>query len=123
MLLPVPVRRSGGRGQLKCDSTCAETRFRLSTKRRSPFKSAGASVHSTTGSRVVRISGSNAGYTMFRDSVKSTDYPLHTPVSPSLPSPLSPCAITFQLESTQKQSGLIGQGKSVLPLPGIELIM
>jgi len=30
----------------------------------------GASVQLTTGSRVVRISGSNAGYTMFRGSVK-----------------------------------------------------
>jgi len=49
------------RGQLKCDSTRAETRFRLSVKRRSPFKSAGASVQSTNGSRGVRISGSNAG--------------------------------------------------------------
>jgi hypothetical protein len=72
---------------LKCDGTRAETRFRLSTKRRSPFKSAGASVQSTTGSRVVRISGSIAGYTMFRGSVKSTGYPLHSPVSPSLPLP------------------------------------
>jgi len=44
----------------------------------------GASVQSTTGSRVVRISGSNAGYIMFRGSVKSTGYPLHSPVSPSL---------------------------------------
>jgi len=32
----------------------------------------------------VRISGSNAGYTMFRGSVKSTGYPLHSPVSSSL---------------------------------------
>jgi hypothetical protein len=47
----------------------------------------GASVQSTTGSRGVRISGSNAGYTMFRGSVKSTGYPLHSPVSPSLPFP------------------------------------
>ena len=47
----------------------------------------GASVHSTAGSRGVRISGSNAGYTMFRGSVKSTGYPLHSPVSPSLPLP------------------------------------
>jgi len=31
------------------------------------------------------ISGSNAGYTMFRGSVKGTGYPLHSPVSPSLP--------------------------------------
>jgi len=35
----------------------------------------------------VRISGSNAGYTMFRGSVKGTGYPLHSPVSPSLPLP------------------------------------
>jgi hypothetical protein len=53
----------------------------------SPFYSAGPSVQSTTGSRGVRISGSNAGYTMFRGSVKSTGYPLHSPVSPSLPLP------------------------------------
>ena len=45
----------------------------------------GASVQSTTGSRGVRISGSNAGYTMFRGSVKDTGYPLHSQVSPSLP--------------------------------------
>jgi hypothetical protein len=36
----------------------------------------------------VRIGGSNAGYTMFRGSVKSTVYPLHSPVSPSLPHPV-----------------------------------
>ena len=47
----------------------------------------GASVQSTTDSRGVRISGSNAGYTMFRGSVKGTGYPLHSPVSPSLPLP------------------------------------
>jgi len=76
---------SGGRGQLKCDGTRAETRFRLWAKWTSPFKSAGASVQSTTGSRSVRISGSNAGYTMFRGSVKGIGYPLHSPVSPSLP--------------------------------------
>ena len=75
-------------GQLKCDDTSAETRFRLSAKRSSPLKSAGASVQSTTGSRDVRISGSNAGYTMFRSSVKGTGYPLHSPVAPSLPLPL-----------------------------------
>jgi hypothetical protein len=75
------------RGQLKCDDTCAETRFRVSAKRTSPFKSAWASVQSTTGSRGVRISGSNAGYTMFRGSVKSTGYPLHSLVFPSLPLP------------------------------------
>ena len=65
-----------------------------------PFKSARASVQSTTGSRGVRISGSNAGYTMFRGSVKGMathsirQFPLH------FPSRASPCAITFQLYST-----------------------
>jgi hypothetical protein len=82
-----PASRSMGRLRLKCDGTRAETRFRLSAKRTSPFKSAGSSVQSTTGSRGVRISGSNVGYTMFRGSVKSTGYPLRSPVSPSLPLP------------------------------------
>jgi len=79
-----------GRGQLKCDGTRAETRLLLSAKRTSPFKSAGvggSSVPSTTGSRGVRTSGSNAGYNIFRGSVKGTGYPLHSPVSPSLPFP------------------------------------
>jgi len=57
-------------------------------KRTSPFKSAKASVQSTTGSRGVRISGSNAGYTMFRGSVKGTGYPLHSPVSPFTSPPM-----------------------------------
>jgi hypothetical protein len=74
-----------GTKRLKCNGTHRETRIRLSAKRTSPFKSAGASVQSTTGSRVVRISDSNAGNTMFRGSVKSTGYTLHSPVSPSLP--------------------------------------
>jgi len=74
-----------GRLRLKCDGTPAETRFRLSAKRTSPCKSAEASVQSTTGSRSVRISASNAGYTMFRGCVKSTGYPLYSPISPSLP--------------------------------------
>ena len=91
-----------GRGQLKCDGTHAETDFVFQRKGRvhlnRPVR--GGSVQSTTGSRGVRISGSNAGYTMFRGGVKSTGYPLHSPVSPSLPPPrASPCAITFQLES------------------------
>ena len=72
---------------LNCDGTRAENRFRLSAKRTSPFKSAGASVQSATGSRGVRISGINAGCNMFRGSVKGTGYLLHSPVSPSLPLP------------------------------------
>jgi hypothetical protein len=71
----------------KCDGAHAETRFRISAKRTSPFKSAGASVQSATGSWGVCISGSNAGYTMFWGSVRCTGYTLHSPVSPSLPIP------------------------------------
>jgi hypothetical protein len=76
-----------GRMRLKCDGTRAETRFRLSAKRTRPFKSAEASVRSTVGSWGVRISCSNAGYTMFRGSVKGTGYPLHSSVFPLLPLP------------------------------------
>ena len=76
-----------GRLRLKCDGTRAETRFLLSANRTGRFKSAGASVRKTTGSRVVRISGSNAGYTKFRGGVEGTGYTLHSPVSPSLPVP------------------------------------
>jgi len=72
---------------LKCDGARAETRFRLSAKQASAFKSAGASVQLTTGSRSVRISGSHAGYTMFRGSVKIPGYSFHSPVSPLLPHP------------------------------------
>ena len=73
--------------RLKCDVTPAENTFRLSAKRTNPFKSAGSSVQSSTGSRGVRISASNFGYTMLRGSVKSAGYPLYSPVSPSLPLP------------------------------------
>ena len=85
------------RVHLKCDGTRAETRFRLSAKLTSPFKSAGASVQSTTGSRGVCISDSNAECIMFRGSVKGTGYPLHFTVSPSLP---LPCVIVCHHIST-----------------------
>ena len=64
------LKTSHIRVRLKRDGTCAETRFRLSPKRSSPFESAGASVQSTAGSRGVRISGSNAGYANLLGSVK-----------------------------------------------------
>ena len=84
----------GCRLRLKCDGTRAETRCRLSAKRTSPLKSAGSSVQSITGSRGVRISGSNAGYTMYWLPTRFASFPLH------FPSRASPCAITFQLDST-----------------------
>ena len=82
------------------DGTRAETRFRLSPKRTSPFKSVGASVQSTAGSRGVRISFRNAGYTTFRGGVRVLathsirQFPLH------FPSRASPCATRFQTSST-----------------------
>ena len=80
--------------------------FLTDYKRTSPFKSAGASVQSTTGSRGVRNSGSNAGYTMFRGSVKGTGYPIHSPFSPSFPLPAPPCVIRFQLDSTSNVNAM-----------------
>ena len=82
------------------DGTCAETRFRLSPKRTSPFKSVGASVQSTAGSRGVCISLSNAGYTTFGGGVRVLathsirQFPLH------FPSRASPCATKFRRSST-----------------------
>ena len=77
--------------------------FRLSAKRTSSFKSAGGCQFSRLlVAEVCGISGSNTGFTMFRGSVKSTGYPFHSPVSPFTSSTrASPCAITFQLESTK----------------------
>jgi len=69
----------------KCDGTCAETRFGISVKRTSPFKSAGASVQSTAGSRGVRISGQQLYRPCSDIQCKTTGYPLHSHLSPSLP--------------------------------------
>ena len=44
------------RGQLNCDGTRAETRFRLSAKRTSPFKSAGGRQFSRILAAEVRLS-------------------------------------------------------------------
>ena len=57
----------------------------------------GSSVQSTSGSRGVLISGSNVGYTMFRGSVKSTGYSLHSPFFPSL---VLPCVSVCHHVST-----------------------
>ena len=99
---------------MKCDGTRADTRFRLSAKQTSPFKSAGASVQPTTGGRDVRISGSNAGYTMFRGSVKCTGYPLHPPVSPSPPRPC--VTVCLHISTGVYNTGMVlNRTSSVLP--------
>ena len=119
-----PASCAMGRLRSKCDGTRAETRFRLSAKRTSLFKSAGASVQSTTGSRGVRISGSDAGCTMFRGSVKSTGYPLHLPVSPSLH---LPCIVCHNISTGLYQvffPGVkrLGNGADHLPPPNAGLV-
>ena len=93
----------------------------------------GASVQSTTGSWGVRIAGSNAGYTMFW----GTDYPLHLPVSPSLPLPcttvchhistglykfnkICPCIHHYGIQWQWRYSSTLalGAGKWLTSIPG-----
>ena len=108
--------------RLKCDGTRAETRFRLSPKRTSPFKSAGLSVQSTTGSRGVRISISNAGYTTFRSSTRVLatnsirQFPLH------FPSRALPCAIMFRTSSLRRGRSEVHRNshKSVYQSPSVK---
>ena len=76
-----------GTACLKRDGTRAETRFGLSEKWTSPFKSAGESVQSTTGSRGVRISGQTMDRPCSEAQCKSSGYPLQSPISPLLPLP------------------------------------
>ena len=71
----------------KRDGTRAETRFGLSAKRRSPFKPAGVSVLSTTGSRGVRIRGQRLYRPCSEVQWKAAGYSLHSNLSPSLPLP------------------------------------
>jgi len=71
----------------KRDGTRAETRFGLSAKRTSPFKSARVSVKSTTASRGVRISGQQLYRPCYDVQCKAAGYQLHSHLSPSLPLP------------------------------------
>jgi len=77
-----------------------KTRFRLSAKRTSPFKSAGASVQSTTGGRALHISLQGL-YCLckpvFCSHVTPTGYPLHSLVFPLL---LLPCVTVCHHIST-----------------------
>ena len=89
------------RGRLKCDGTRAETRFRLSAKLTSPFKSAGGRQFSRLLAADVCASAVVMMVTPCSEVVRRVlathsirQFPLH------FPSRESPCAITFQLEST-----------------------
>ena len=103
-----PIKAVMGRLRLKCDGTRAEITFLLSAKRTSPFKSAGdvSSVDywqpRCAASAVVMLD-TPCSEVVWR--VLAThcirQFPLH------FPSRASPCAVTFQLESTGlKRPGL-----------------
>ena len=89
------------RPRLRCDGTRAETRFRLSVKRTSPFKSAGGvgsvdySQPRCAASAVVMLD-TPCSEVVWRVLVTHSihQFPVH------FPSRASPCAITFQLDST-----------------------
>jgi len=70
------------RARSKRDGTRAETRFGLSAKQTGPFKSAGGSVQSTTGSRGVRISGQTMDRPCSNVQCKAAGYPLHSYLYP-----------------------------------------
>ena len=82
------------------DGTRAETRIRLSPKRTSPFKSVGASVQSTAGSRGVRIGFSNDGYTTLGGGLRVLATHSIRQFPPHFPSRASPCATRFRTNST-----------------------
>jgi len=86
---------------LKCDGTCAETRFRLSAKRTSPFKSAWERQFSRLLAAEVCASAVLMLDTPCSEVVWRVlathfirQFPFH------FPSRASPCAITFHLDST-----------------------
>jgi hypothetical protein len=79
--------------RLKCDGTSAETRFRLSAKRTSPFKSARVGGFSSVDYWQASCAHQPAGFVLsckpaFCSHVTLTGYPFHLLVSPSL---LLPC--------------------------------
>jgi hypothetical protein len=81
----------------KCDGTRAESRIRLSTKRTSPFESAGASAE-VCASAVVMLDTPCSEVVWLPQWVLATHCIRHFPLH--FPSRASPCAITLQLDST-----------------------
>jgi hypothetical protein len=82
-----PLGNIPARALLKRVGIRAETRFGLSEKWMSPFKSAGESVQSTAGSRGVRISGQTMDWPCSEAQCKSSGYTLQSPIFLSLPLP------------------------------------
>jgi hypothetical protein len=91
-----------GRLRLKCDGRRPDTRFRLSAKRTSPFNSAGARQFSRLLAAEVCASAVVMLDTPCSEVVRRV-LATHSirQFAHHFPSRASPCAITFQLESTE----------------------
>ena len=106
------------RARLKRDGTRAETRFGLSGKRTSPFKSAGGGQFSRL--LAAEVCASAVVMVVMLDTPcsevewKTTGYPLHSPVSPSLPLPC--VTVCHQVSSELYRKS--GTGNSWLGLNG-----
>jgi len=93
-----PYYLLGTRLRLKCDGTRAETRFRLSAKRSSQFKSAGGvGLAAEVCASAVVMLDTPCSEILWRVLATHSirQFPLH------FPSRASPCAITLQLDSTK----------------------
>ena len=102
--------------RLKCDGTHAENRSRLSAQRTSPFKSAGASVQSTTGRRAVHISLQGLYCSckpVFCRHVTLTGYPLQSLVSLSPRPPYPPCLTVCHHISNTVYSTVVGSSPGI----------
>ena len=84
--------------RLKRDGTCAETRFGLSAKRTSPFKLAGGQVSRLLAAEVCASAVVILDTPCSEVQCKTTGYPLHSHVSPSLP---LPCVTVCHQVSTE----------------------
>ena len=102
LVLSQTVRAECCRARSKRDGTCAETRFGLSAKRTSPFKSAGGRQFSRL--LAAEVCASAVVMVVMLDTAcsevecKATGYPLHSDISPSLP---LPCATVCHQVSTE----------------------
>jgi len=111
---------SGGRLRLKCDGTRAETRYHLSAKRTSWFKNQRGHQFSwllaaEVCASVVVMLDTPCSKVVWRVLATHSihQFPLH------FPSRASPCAITFQLDSTtiwQERKSLLNQNAVTLYL-------
>ena len=113
---------AGCRLRLKRDATQQKPNFVFRRNGRIHLNRRGTSVQSTAGSRGVRNSGSNAGYTVFRGSVKSTGHPLHSPVSPFASSPVRHRVPShFNWDSTTVDAAHLGCQQSTELTPPADL--